>query len=91
MAKAEVKMAVDPFQVIARALKKARKHPRLGKIVSVDYDERADVLYARFVHGKIVDSEPLDADGMVLASLDSKQHMIGLTVIHASEFASSSH
>ncbi len=87
MAKAEVKMAVNPFQVIARALKKAKRRPRLGKIVSVDYDEEADILYARFVHGKIVDSEPLDADGMVLASLDSKQHMIGLTVFHASEFA----
>lgn len=87
MAKAEVKMAVDPFQVIARALKKARKHPRLGKVISVDYDEEVDVLYAKFAHGKIVDSESLDEDGMVLASLDSKQHMIGLTVIHASNFA----
>lgn len=41
MAKAEVKMAVDPFRVIARALKRSRKHPHLGKIVSVDYDEEA--------------------------------------------------
>lgn len=89
MAKVEVKMAVDPFHVIGQALKKARKHPRLTRIVSVDYDEEADVLYARFAHRKIVDSEPLDADGMVLASLDSKQNMIGLTIIHASEFATS--
>jgi uncharacterized protein YuzE len=87
VAKAEVKMAVDPFQVIARALKKAKKHPRLGKIVSVDYDEEADVLYAKFAHGKIVDSESLDDEGMVLASMDAKQRTIGLTIIHASDFA----
>jgi uncharacterized protein YuzE len=87
VAKAEVKMGVDPFRVIARALDKARKHPRLPKLVSVDYDEEADVLYARFAHGRIVDSEPLDVEGMVLASLDSKEHMIGLTVMHASKFA----
>jgi uncharacterized protein YuzE len=87
LAKAEVKMAVDPFQVITRALRKVKKHPRVGKIVSVDYDEEADVLYARFTHGKIVDSESLDDDGMVLASLDPKQHMIGLTIIHASDYA----
>lgn len=90
MAKVEVKMPVDPFQVIAKALKRARKHPHLGRVVSVDYDEATDVLHARFVHGKIVDSEPLDAVGMVLASLDSKQRMIDLIVVHASEFASSS-
>jgi uncharacterized protein YuzE len=87
VAKAEVKMAVDPFQVIASALKKAKKHPRLGRVVSVDYDEEADVLYARFKHGKIVDSESLDDEGMVLGSLDPKQHIIGLTIIHASNFA----
>jgi uncharacterized protein YuzE len=87
VAKAEVKMAVDPFQVIAKALRKSRRRPRLGKIVSVDYDEEADVLYAKFAHSKIVDSESLDDDGMVLASLDSKQHMIGLTILHASNFA----
>jgi len=87
VAKAEVRMAVDPFQVIARALKKAKKRPRFGKIISVDYDEQADVLYARFAHGKIVDSEPLDDEGMVLGSLGSKQNIIGLTIIHASNFA----
>ena len=87
MAKAQVKMAVDPFRVIAAALKKANRRPRLAKVVSVDYDEQADVLYARFTHTKIVDSEPLDSDGMVMGSLDSKDRVIGLVVMHASSFA----
>ena len=77
-------MAVDPFRVIAAALKRAKKSPRLRRIVSVDYDEKADVLYARFSHAKIVDSKPLDADGMVMASLDSKSGIVGLIVMHAS-------
>jgi len=79
-------MAIDPFRVIAQAPKKTRTHRRVSKLVSVHYDEEADVLYAKFEHGKIVDSEPLDPDGMVLASLDSKQRMVGLAIIHASEF-----
>jgi len=87
LAKTEVAMAVDPFRVIAAAVKKARKPLRLGKIVSVDYDEQADVLYARFSHAKIVDSKPLDADGMIMASLDSKDSIVGLVVMRASVLA----
>jgi uncharacterized protein YuzE len=77
-------MAVDPFRVTAAALKKAHRRPRLGRVVSVDYDEQADVLYARFTHAKIVDLEPLDADGTIMGSLDSKDHVVGLVVMHAS-------
>ena len=86
MAKAEVKMAIDPFRVVAAALKGAKRRPRSANITSVDYDADADVLYARFKHGEIVDSEALDAEGMVLASLDGKQQIIGLIVINASSF-----
>lgn len=78
---------MDPFRVIAAALKKVQMRRRLAKVVSIDYDEQADVLYARFTHAKIVDSEPLDADGMIMASLDSKDHIVGLVIMHASTFA----
>lgn len=84
MAKTQVRMAVDPFRVITVALEKAQRQPRLGRVVSIDYDEQADVLYARFTHAKIVDSEPLDADGIIIGSLDSKDHIVGLVVMHAS-------
>jgi uncharacterized protein YuzE len=87
VAKVEVKMAVDPFQIITRALRRTKKRMRVGKIVSIDYDEEADVLYARFAPGKIVDSESLDEEGMVLGALDPRQHIIGITIIHASDFA----
>ena len=87
MAKTQVRMAVDPFRVIAVALKKAQRQRRLGRVVSIDYDEQADVLYARFTHAKIVDSEPLDVDGMIIGSLDSKDHIVGLVVMHASALA----
>lgn len=87
LAKTQVKTAVDPFRVIAAALKRAQRRPRLTKLVSVDYDEQADVLYARFSHAKIVDSEPLDADDMVVGSLDSKDRIVGLVIMHASGFA----
>jgi len=84
LAKTEVRMAVDPFRVIAAALKKAERHPATRRLVSLDYDERADVLYARYSFGKIVDSEPLDQNGLIMASLDRRHRMIGLVVLHAS-------
>ena len=87
MAKVEVKMAVDSFGVITAALRKAKRRPRLGKVVSLDYDEDADVLYARFTHAKIVDSKLLDSDGMIIESLDSKNPIVGLGVMHASSLS----
>ncbi len=81
-----VKMAVDPFRIIAAALKKSRKRLRPARLISVDYDEDADVLYARFNHAKIVDSKALDEDGMVMASLGSNGRTVGLVVMHASTF-----
>jgi uncharacterized protein YuzE len=84
MAKAQVKMAVDPFRVIGTALKKSKNRLRLPRLISVDYDEDADVLYARFSHAKIVDSKALDEDGMVMASLGSNGRTVGLVVMHAS-------
>jgi uncharacterized protein YuzE len=88
LAKTQVRIAIDPFRVVGAVLNKAQRRPRLAKIVTVDYDEEADVLYARFKHGKIVDSEPPDTHGMVPSSLDSKNHVVGLVLVHASTFAS---
>ncbi|MGA8903631.1 MAG: DUF2283 domain-containing protein [Candidatus Bathyarchaeia archaeon] len=82
MTKAQVKMAVDLFRVIGTALKKSQN--RLPRLISVDYDEDGDVLYARFSHAKIVDSKALDEDGMVMASLGSNGRTVGLVVMHAS-------
>jgi uncharacterized protein YuzE len=84
LAKVEVRMAVDPFKVIAAALRKAGRSHHARKIVSVDYDEQADVLYARFSHARIADSKALDDNGMIMASLDSNDKMVGLVVMHAS-------
>ncbi len=86
MAKAQVKMAVDPFRIIAAALKKSKNRLRPGRIISIDYDEDADVLYARFSHAKIVDSKALDENGMVMSSLSSSGRTVGLVVMHASTF-----
>jgi len=58
----EVKMAVDRFQIKTRA--EENKRMRIGKIISIDYDEETNVLYATFAPVKI-DSESLDGEGMV--------------------------
>ncbi len=87
LVKAEVEMAVDPFRVISAALGKSKSRLRLRRLSSVDYDEEADVLYARFSRARIVDSKALDQDGMVTASLASNGRTIGLILMHASSFS----
>lgn len=82
-------MAIDPFKAIEKALVHVKKRVALGKIASLDYDEGADVLYAKFQHSKIVDNEPLDEDGLVLASLNKGREVVGLMIMDASRFAES--
>ncbi len=82
-----VKMAVDPCRVISSALRKSKSHLRLRRLISVNYDEEADVLYARFSHTMIVDSKALDVNGMVMASLASNGRTVGLIIMHASSFS----
>lgn len=86
MAEIKVKMAIDPFLVVGNALACARKRKVPERVVSVDYDDEADVLYVKFKHAQIVDSEGLDSEGLVVASLDSLGSVIGLTIMDASKF-----
>jgi uncharacterized protein YuzE len=87
LAKVQIGMAVDPFKVLTAAISKAGKRFHFPRVVSVDYDEEADVLYARFGHEKIADSKPLDRDGMIMGSLSSRGKLVGLMIMHASEFS----
>jgi len=87
MAKVEVKMALDPFKAVRGALRHIKKPPSLGKIIAIDYDEEADVLYVKFKHSKTVDNKPLDNEGLMLASMDERNEVAGLTIMEASRFA----
>jgi len=86
LAKTEVRMAIDPFKVVTRALSKVKKKPLMNRIIAIDYDEKADILYVRFKHSRTVDNEPMDDDGLVLASLNQQNEVIGLTIMEASTF-----
>lgn len=86
MAKVKVRMAIDPFETVGKALAHVEKRVALGKVVSLNYDEGADVLYVKFKHSKIVDNEPLDEKGLILASLDESQKIVGLMIMEASSF-----
>lgn len=83
MEKAEVSMGIDPFVTIRKALARAKKKIR-AKASSLSYDEEADILYVKFNYSKIVDHEPLDKDGLVMASLDDKGRIAGLVIMEAS-------
>ena len=79
-------MAIDPFLVVGNALACARKRIVPERVVFVDYDGEADVLYVKFKHARIVDSEGLDSEGFVVASLDLFGRVIGLAILDASKF-----
>jgi uncharacterized protein YuzE len=85
MAEIEVKMPIDPFKVIRKALTGTKSKIR-EKIIGLNYDQEADVLYVKFKQAKIVDSKPLDANGMIMASLDNKGKIVGLIVMDASKY-----
>ena len=78
-------MAVDPFSVLDGLAEKARDRIR-GRVVSVDYDEEADVLYVQFRHDEGVDSEALDDEGYVIGKLNRSGEVVGLTIIDASRY-----
>jgi len=81
----DLRMAVDPFSVLDGVAEKAKKHIR-GKVVSVDYDEEADVLYVQFKHDEGVDNEALDEEGYVIGKLNRSGEVVGLTIIDASRY-----
>jgi len=86
LAKVKVRMAIDPFETVERALAQVEKRVALGIVVSLNYDEGADVLYVKFSYSKIVDNESLDEKGLILASLDESQEVVGLMIMEASSF-----
>jgi uncharacterized protein YuzE len=80
-------MVIDPFLIVENALSCAKKLKLPQKMVSVDYDDEADVLYVKFKHAKIVDNDSIDDKGLIIASLDEHGKIIGLTIMDASTFS----
>ena len=86
MAEIKVRMAIDPFRTVENAMSYAKKLDLPRKMVSVDYDDGADVLYVKFRHAKIVDNDSLDDRGLITASLDEQGKVVGLVIMEASKF-----
>jgi uncharacterized protein YuzE len=87
MAAIKVRMAIDPFLTVENALSCAKKLNLPTKMVSLDYDDEADILYVKFKHAKIVDNDSLDDKGLVNASLDEHGKVVGLVIMEASKFS----
>jgi len=86
-AEIKVRMEIDPFVVVENALSCSKKVSVPKRVVSVDYDSGADVLYVKFRDARIVDNELLEAQGLVLASLDASEKIVGLVILSASKYA----
>jgi uncharacterized protein YuzE len=86
MAEIKMRMAIDPFITVENALSCAKRLKLPKTMVSVDYDDEADVLYVKFKHAKITDNNSVDDKGLITASLDEKGNIIGLVIMEASTF-----
>ena len=87
MAEIKVRMTIDPFKTVENALSCTKKLKFPKTLVSVDYDDEADVLYVKFRHAKIIDNDALDDKGLVTASLDEHGKVVGLVILEASKFS----
>jgi uncharacterized protein YuzE len=87
MAGNKVRMAIDPFKTVENALARAGKLNLAQTMVSVDYDDEADILYVKFRHVKTIDNKSLDDKGLVIASLDERGKIAGLMIMEASKFS----
>ena len=90
MAEIKMRMAIDPFMTVENALSCAKRLKLPQTMVSVDYDDEADVLYVKFKHAKIVDNDSIDDKGLITASLDENGKIIGLIIMEASTFTQKS-
>lgn len=86
MAEIKMRMAIDPFMTVENALSCAKKIKLPQTMVSVDYDDEADVLYVKFKHAKIADNGSIDDKGLITVSLDENGKIIGLVIMEASKF-----
>jgi len=85
VAKVKLRMAIDPFKVLDHVAEKVGKELVGKRVVSIDYDEEADVLYIQFKLDEEVDNEALDEEGYVIGKLNNKGEIIGLTITDASQ------
>lgn len=80
------KMNIDPFRIVANALSFAKKLKLPRKMVFVDYNDEADILYVKFKRAKTVDNASLDDEGLVTAFFDERGKVVGLVIMAASMF-----
>lgn len=73
------------IQKLMLLVSKWLKRP-VEKVIGFDYDEEADVLAIHIKDGFLVDMEPLDEWGDVMAHLNERGEIIGLTFMNASKY-----
>ena len=86
MEKARIRVAIDPFKVLDKVAEKIEKELKGEKVISIDYDEEADILYVQFKQEEGVDNKSLDDEGYVIGKLNREGEIIGLTILDAKTF-----
>lgn len=83
----KLRMAIDPFKVLDAISNLLPDNIRQKEIISVSYDPEADVMYAQFdLSSDAVDNEPIDELGYILLALNSKEEIVGITIMNAKRF-----
>ncbi|MFQ5820959.1 MAG: DUF2283 domain-containing protein [Candidatus Heimdallarchaeota archaeon] len=75
-------MKIDPLRTVHRVLEKNALS--LPHVVSLDYDEEADVLYIYFkINPEIAESDMIDKQGPVYIERNAKGEPEGLVIVNA--------
>lgn len=75
-------MKIDPLQTVHRVIEKNALI--LPRIVGLDYDEEADVLYIYFkINPEIAESDMIDQQGPVYVERNLKGEPEGLVIVNA--------
>ena len=83
----KLRMAIDPFKVLDSISELLPAYIRQKEIVSVSYDPKADVMYVQFnLSSDAIDNKPVDEMGYILLALNSKEEIVGITIMNAKRF-----
>lgn len=75
-------MKIDPLKTVHRVL--AKNVLSLPHIVSLDYDEEADILYIYFkINPQIAESDMIDPQGPVYLEKNAEGEPEGLVIVNA--------
>ena len=83
----KLRMPIDPFKVLDSISELLPANILQKEVVSVSYDPETDIMYVQFdLSTDAVDNESVDEMGYILLGLNSKEEVVGITIMNAKRY-----